>query len=214
MLSANIKIGVKEEGVGGGGGGYGWGEDGDGRRLGLWGWTHNSVQWCVIELCTWHLDNFVNQCHPINSIKRKKGGSRPSNLPSNQVNVIREASDSTQSQRHLRPLKGPEIMKQTPLKGNLLIKMKSCFSNVLTCTFVWGCSAVWEGPDQASSCFPVTKSPACPYQNVGSSNDGLTGMNAWKPQVKNTFPLNVAIISYFPILRPYEYRPYRKYAAI
>ena len=58
----------------------GWGEmgeyggiNGDGRRLDLgWG-THNTVyRWWVVELCTWNLYNFVNQCHSINVITRKK----------------------------------------------------------------------------------------------------------------------------------------------
>ena len=29
-------------------------------------WTHNTVYtWCVVEMCTWHPYNFVNQCRPL-----------------------------------------------------------------------------------------------------------------------------------------------------
>ena len=54
-----------------GGGGYG-GLNGDGRRLDLGWWTHSTIyRWCVIELYAWNRYNFVNQCRPQNSIKRK-----------------------------------------------------------------------------------------------------------------------------------------------
>ena len=50
-----------------------WGEvkegtgkiNGDGRGLDLGWWTHNTIyRWCIIELYTWNLYNFINQCHP------------------------------------------------------------------------------------------------------------------------------------------------------
>ena len=50
---------------------------GDGERLDLGWWTHSTAhRWCAAELCTWHLDNFVNQCHPkkVNEKKKKEKG--------------------------------------------------------------------------------------------------------------------------------------------
>ena len=40
----------------------------------LAGWcTHDTMyQWCAVELCTWNLYNFVNQCHPKFNKKEKK----------------------------------------------------------------------------------------------------------------------------------------------
>ena len=56
----------------GGGEGYG-GINGDGRRLDLGWWTHSTVhRWCVVELCTWSLYNFVCQCHPNKFNKKEK----------------------------------------------------------------------------------------------------------------------------------------------
>ena len=40
-----------------------------------------SYRWCIIELYNWNLYNFVNQCHPINSIKRKKPMSQLESSP-------------------------------------------------------------------------------------------------------------------------------------
>ena len=46
------------------------GTNGGGRRLNLSWWTHNTIyRWCTIELYTGKLCNFINQCHPIHSIK-------------------------------------------------------------------------------------------------------------------------------------------------
>ena len=50
-----------------------WGEveeskgriNGDRRRLYLEWWTHNTIyKWCIIELYTWNLYDFINQCYP------------------------------------------------------------------------------------------------------------------------------------------------------
>ena len=36
-------------------------------------WTHNTLhRWCIIELYTWNLYNFINQCHPNKFNKNKK----------------------------------------------------------------------------------------------------------------------------------------------
>ena len=41
-----------------------WGINGDGRRFGLGWWAHNTIyRWCIIELYTWTLYNFINQHH-------------------------------------------------------------------------------------------------------------------------------------------------------
>ena len=58
--------GAHQRGRGDGGGGRGqWGINGDGGRLDLGWWTHSTIcGWCVIELYTWNVCNFVNQCHP------------------------------------------------------------------------------------------------------------------------------------------------------
>ena len=42
-----------------------WGINGDRWRLDLGWWTHNIIySWCVVELYTWSLYDFINQCHP------------------------------------------------------------------------------------------------------------------------------------------------------
>ena len=46
------------------------GVNGDGRRLDLGWWAHNALyRWCIIELYTWNLYNFLTNVTTINSIK-------------------------------------------------------------------------------------------------------------------------------------------------
>ena len=66
------------------------GINGDGRRLDL-GDEHNTVyRWCAVQLCTWNLYNFVNQCHPNKFLKSRKQTLEPKRIS---VNFMRAPLD-------------------------------------------------------------------------------------------------------------------------
>ena len=47
------------------------GINGDNMRVGLGWWAHNAAyRWCILELYTWNLYNFTNQCLP-NTFNKK-----------------------------------------------------------------------------------------------------------------------------------------------
>ena len=51
------------------------------------GWrAHNTIyRWCIIDMYTWKLYNFINQCHPVNLIFKKENNSLASREITNNI---------------------------------------------------------------------------------------------------------------------------------